>query len=66
MRINKNVLKKANVLVILLILFATVFTVPTYANDIHTVEIWVDIHSDGSASIKETWDITMTNSSNTE
>lgn len=30
------------------------------------MDIWVDIHSDGSATIKETWAITMTNSSNTE
>jgi len=39
---------------------------PVYANDIYTVEMWMDIHSDGSATIKETWDINMTNSSNTE
>lgn len=63
---KKNILRKTGALITLIILLAAVFTMPVYANDIHTVEIWVDIHSDGSATIKETWDITMTNSSNTE
>lgn len=63
---KKSVIKRAGALFIFLVLSVSVLAIAAYANDIHTVEIWVDIHSDGSATIKETWDITMTNSSNTE
>ena len=63
---KKNVLKTVGALFTLLILMAAAFTISAYANSINTVEMWVDIHNDGSATIKEVWNITMTNSSNTE
>ncbi|MCL1790015.1 MAG: DUF2207 domain-containing protein [Peptococcaceae bacterium] len=39
---------------------------PVYANTINKVDIHVTIHNDGSATLEELWDITMTNASNTE
>lgn len=63
---KKHLLRKTGALAVLVLLFAALFALPASANDIHTVEVWVTLHRDGSATVKETWDITMTNASNTE
>ena len=60
--------KKLTKITLLLLSFLLVipFAIPVKANEINTVEMWVVIHNDGSATIKETWDISIDDSSNTE
>lgn len=49
---------------LILLLWFPVLSV--YANTIHDLEVWVTLHDDGSASVKESWDIRIDNRSNTE
>jgi len=49
-----------------LIIFLLLFVVPVHANTIESVEMWVDIQNNGSANIKEVWEINITNGANTE
>jgi hypothetical protein len=50
----------------LILMLSALLAVPVSANSINAVEIWATIHSDGSATMKEVWDVYITDSSNTE
>ncbi|MCL1983108.1 MAG: DUF2207 domain-containing protein, partial [Clostridiales bacterium] len=66
MRKISSFFKFAGVCLIFLVILSLLFVVPVFANSINKVEIWVNILSDGSATVKEVWDIDVTNASNTE
>lgn len=63
--IKKKKLRKAALFLFLCLLMIP-FAVTVNASEINTVEMWVVIHADGSATIKEAWDISIDGSANTE
>jgi len=65
-KITAPAFKRAGVCLIVILMMTALLAVPASANSINTVEIRATIHSDGSATIKEVWDIHVTDDSNTE
>jgi len=59
-------LRRAGILFMLMMSITIFSIVPVHANTIHSVEISLDIHSDGSGTFREIWDISITNPDNTE
>jgi hypothetical protein len=56
----------AAIRLILILALSALPAAPVSANSINTVEIRATIHSDGSATVKEAWDIFIDDGSNTE
>ena len=66
LKITVSALKRAGLCLIIILILTALPAVPVSADSINAVNIWVTIHSDGSAAIKETWDIYITDDSKTE